>query len=417
MVEHPLTDAGRTGVVHLHGAQKRRVGRQNKEGRHGGEAGNEHVAVTGVGGGDAESRNDSRGDGLSRSSLRVKEHSGDEEHDCKQSRVSGHRGSSKRLDLVDVAGNERVTEPGNAQHAHAGNHTALEDGAVSDLTDFDLAQNRDQGADQEHQAHDGCVTRHDDGLDEAHGRRNRGGIQNHANNADQEDENGALGVGLELSLGFIRNSLHEPLGETVLVNRVAVEVHVGAKRHHEGRDHAADEGRHNPDPQESRIRPAEAFENAGHVDDGCGNRRRRNSDLGGNHGDRKRNDRADLLALGDFNDNRNHREGGVAGTGEDRQNIGDDRGEVVDVLRIAAQDPFGNLNEVVKAARKLHGGDGCDHRCDDQNHVPRNVTRLHAEAQTENQDAGAAGITDTDAAEAHTDIDCAQKHNNLKDDH
>ena len=107
----------------------------------------------------------------------------------------------------------------------------------------------------------------------------------------------------------------------------------------------------------------------------------------------------------------------MAGTGEDRQNIGDDRGEVVDVLRIAAQDPFGNLNEVVKAARKLHGGDGCDHRCDDQNHVPRNVTRLHAEAQTEDQDAGAAGITDTDAAEAHTDIDCAQKHNNLKDDH
>ena len=36
VVEHPLTDAGRTRIVHLHGAQKRRVGRQNEERGHGG---------------------------------------------------------------------------------------------------------------------------------------------------------------------------------------------------------------------------------------------------------------------------------------------------------------------------------------------------------------------------------------------
>ena len=124
-----------------------------------------------------------------------------------------------------------------------------------------------------------------------------------------------------------------------------------------------------------------------------------------------------MLFLGDFNDNRNHREGGVARTCENRQNIGDDRGQVVDVLRIRAKDAFGDLNEVVKTTSELHGGNGRDHRGDDQDNVPGNVTRLHAEEQTEDEHAGTARIADADAANADTEKDRAQKDDDLKNEH
>ena len=104
-------------------------------------------------------------------------------------------------------------------------------------------------------------------------------------------------------------------------------------------------------------------------------------------------------------------------TGENRQHIGHDRSEVVDVLRVAAQDAFSNLNNIVQTAGELHRRNSCDHRCDDQNHVPRNVARLHTENQTKYENAGAAGIADADAAQANTEEDRAQKDDDLENEH
>ena len=104
-------------------------------------------------------------------------------------------------------------------------------------------------------------------------------------------------------------------------------------------------------------------------------------------------------------------------TGENRQHIGHDRSEVVDVLRVAAQDAFSDLNQIVQAAGELHRRNSGDHRCDDQNHVPRNVARLHTENQTKYENAGAAGITDADAAQANTEEDRAQKDDDLENEH
>ena len=40
----------------------------------------------------------------------------------------------------------------------------------------------------------------------------------------------------------------------------------------------------------------------------------------------------------------------MAGTGEDRQHIGHNRSQIVDVLRIGTKDAFSNLDEVIEAA-------------------------------------------------------------------
>ena len=234
MVEHPLTDTGRAGIVHLDGTEKRRVRREDEQSANGSKSSNEHVGVAGVGSGDAESGDDSRRDGLSRSSLRIQEHSSKEEHHSEQSRILGNRAGSERLDFGGMAGNERVTEPSYAENADNGNHTGLEDAGVSNLTELDLAKNGDQSADEKHQAHDGGITGNHDGLDETDSRRNSGCIQNHAENTDQEDGDRALGKRSKLLFCGRLRSLHESLSKTILINGVAVEIHVRDHGHHEG---------------------------------------------------------------------------------------------------------------------------------------------------------------------------------------
>lgn len=133
--------------------------------------------------------------------------------------------------------------------------------------------------------------------------------------------------------------------------------------------------------------------------------------------DGKRNDRLDVLFLSDFNDNRNHRESRVARTGEDCQHIGDGRRKVVDVFRIATQDAFCNLNEIVQTAGQLHRGNSRNHRRDDQDHIPGNRTRFHAEADAQDKYAQTAGVADTDTAQTDTQEDGAEQHDNLKNQH
>ena len=132
VVKHELTDAGCTRVVHLNGAQQRRVRRENEQGGHSGERGDQHVGIARVSSGDAQSRHNSRRNGLSRSSLAVQQHSGEEEDHGQQGRIFSHGRSGEFRDFFRVTSNERVTEPCNTQHANASNHTALEDGAGSD---------------------------------------------------------------------------------------------------------------------------------------------------------------------------------------------------------------------------------------------------------------------------------------------
>lgn len=354
MVEHELTDAGCTRVVHLNSAQQRRVRRENEQSGHSSERSDQHVGVARVSSGDAQSRHNSRRNGLSRSSLAVQQHSGEEEDHSQQSRVLSHGRSGEVRDFLRVTSNERVTEPCNTQHANASNHTALENGAGSDVVNVDLAHNGDQRTDRQHDAHNSGVTTNDNRVNDTNSRRNGGSVQHNSDNANQEDPNRLLSRGGDFMVRSALRSLNQALSQTILVNRVAVQIHILDQGHNKSRDHAASERRHNPDTEQGRIAPAERFENAGHVNNSGGHRRSRNSDLRRNHGDRQRAHRLNVLFLSHFNDNRDHRESGVTGTSEDRQHIGNDRGQVVNVLRIATKNVFSDLNQVVETASQLH---------------------------------------------------------------
>ena len=351
MVEHELTNAGCTGVVHLNSAQQRRVRRENEQSRHSSERGDQHVGITRVSSRDAQSRNHSRRNGLSGSSLAIQQHSSEEEDHSQQSGVLSHSGGREFRDFLRVTGDERVTEPGNAQHAHASDHTALEDGAAGNFVNLDLAHNCDQGTDRQHDAHNGSVTADDNRRDDTNSRGNGGGIQHHSDNADQEDPNRLLSRSGDFAMGSALRSLHEALSQTILVNRVGVQVHVLDQGHDKSRHHAASERRHNPDTEQGRVAPAERFQNASHVNNGSRHRRSRNSDLGRDHSDGQRANRLNALFLSHFNDNRDHGESRVTRTSENRQHIGNDRSQVVDVLRIATKNVFSDMNQVVETAK------------------------------------------------------------------
>ena len=414
VVEHELTNAGCTGVVHLNSTQQRRVGRENEQSGHSSERSDQHVGVARVSSRNTQSRNHSRSNGLSGSSLAIQQHSGKEEDHSQQSRVLRHGRGREFRDFFRVTSNERVTEPCNAQHANASHHTALEHRATGDFVNLDLAHNSDQGTDRQHDAHNGSITTNDNRADDTDSRRNSGGVQHHSNNANQEDPHGLLSRSADFAVRSTLRSLHETLSQTIFVDRVRVQVHVLDQGHNESRDHAASERRHNPDTEQGRIAPTERFQNTRHVNHGCGNRRSRNSNLGRDHSDRQRANRLNALFLSHFNDNRDHGESRVTRTGEDRQHIGNNRSQIVDVLRIATKDVFSDLNQVVETAGQLHSRNSSDHGHDDQDHIPGNRTRRHAANETQDQHTDTAGVADTNAAQANTNKDERQEDNNLK---
>ena len=104
----------------------------------------------------------------------------------------------------------------------------------------------------------------------------------------------------------------------------------------------------------------------------------------------------------------------MTGTSEDRQHIGNDRGQVVNVLRIATKNVFSDLNQVVETASQLHSRNSSDHGHDDQDHIPGNRTRRHAANETQDQHADTAGVADTNAAQTDAKEDGGQKDDNLK---
>ena len=101
-------------------------------------------------------------------------------------------------------------------------------------------------------------------------------------------------------------------------------------------------------------------------------------------------------------------------TSEDRQHIGNDRSQVVDVLRVATQNAFCDLNQVVETAGQLHSRNSSDHGHDDQDHIPGNRTRLHAANETQNQHADTTGVANTNAAQTDTEEDGRKQDDNLQ---
>ena len=158
-----------------------------------------------------------------------------------------------------MARNEGVAQPGHAQHADDSNHTGLEDGLVSDFTEFDLTEDRDAGTNQEHQGHDSSVTRNDNRLDEANGRGDSGSVEHNSQHTNQEDHHRALSIREQLLFRRRDGSLDQTLGQTILVDRVRVEVHVRDEAHHESRQHTASKRRNQPNAEQYRVGPAEAF--------------------------------------------------------------------------------------------------------------------------------------------------------------
>jgi hypothetical protein len=89
-----------------------------------------------------------------------------------------------------------------------------------------------------------------------------------------------------------------------------------------------------------------------------------------------------------------------------------------DVLGVAAQHLFGQVHHVIQPAGHLHGGNGGDHRHDDQDHVHRECCpACNAENQGQHQHAEAAGKADADAAQARPQPDEKQYHQQFDDPH
>ena len=104
----------------------------------------------------------------------------------------------------------------------------------------------------------------------------------------------------------------------------------------------------------------------------------------------------------------------MARAGEERKHIGHDRSEIVDLLRVATEDAFSDANEVVETAGELHGSNSGNHGSDDENHVPGHITRLHAKAKAEDENAGAADVANADAAKADTEEDRGENDHELE---
>ena len=88
----------------------------------------------------------------------------------------------------------------------------------------------------------------------------------------------------------------------------------------------------------------------------------------------------------------------MTGTSEQRQSVGHARSQVVNLFWVTTKNAFRDLNQVVQTTSQLHSRNSSDHGSNNQDHVPRHITRGDTEAETENDHASAADVTNTDAA-------------------
>jgi len=107
----------------------------------------------------------------------------------------------------------------------------------------------------------------------------------------------------------------------------------------------------------------------------------------------------------------------VPGADTDRQEEGRERRQDRHVLRVGAQHLFGQLHQVIEAARHLQGGRGRHHRQDDQHDGDRRLGGRTAEAQDQQRDAQAADQAECDTASADTDKNGTQYEHKLDPEH
>ena len=117
-------------------------------------------------------------------------------------------------------------------------------------------------------------------------------------------------------------------------------------------------------------------------DRACGNAHGRCYDRDG-----QRPFRAGACSARHFGDDREHRIGHMRGSGEQREEEGHDRSEKGHVGRMAAQDPGGQGDQVIKSSGGLQGSGRADHRNDHQNDVDGGAGGPHSEYEGQDRES------------------------------
>lgn len=317
-----------------------------------------------------------------------------EECESKQTRVLSQKDSSLFLNCRDVNTDNCGSEPADTENNDERFVTALEDGGVLDLAEFDVAEPVHQHGDEQHCDNNDvtgaeCVA--DVLLEEEH--------SNDEYNGQEEDNNGELSTLGERSIAFFLGGHGDETGlQASLEDRVLFKVDTL-----EGGDQSSNSSTEETcreDNSESLTEGnAHGFNNDVHGGCSSGDRGCRNSDLGSNNSGCKRLRRTNAVLLSNFLNNVQDGHCCEASTGQDCQEEGESRSENVDVLRICTKNVTCNADHVVHTAGNVHNGAGEQNAHNDEDNVERHCTRGNTESEYGNSHTEAAGHTDADTAE------------------
>ena len=305
---------------------------------------------------------------------------------------------------------EGAREPSDAEDAHDADEARAEDRARSELVRGHAAQKNDHEGGREHHHLDERRDRELRNLF-AHrpfGAQARNGTdQDRAENADQEDRDGELGIGFGLEVRghfTAREPLVVAVGETTLEFGIVFEFLAAPEDGERRTGGGAQEGRHRhgEDLPESDALRAHDPDHGGH---GGRHRRGHHADPGAD--DRSRNGalRTNLGGGGHFGDDRIDGEGHVGRADEHHEEGADEGTDKRNRSRPLAKEFFREANEKIETARTLQHGRTRDHRGDDEENGDGGRSRLHAEHKHHDAHAEAASSAEADAAQTSPDRD------------
>ena len=322
-------------------------------------------------------------------------------------------------DRVLVVGDERVCHPGDPEQGDHRDHARLEDRRARDVAGLHVREQQDQSGGGEHEHLD--QGRHGHRLDAAAlcGDRRPQSLEDaeHADRGDahQEDGDAALRVRQQRDLTGRSRWLDLAGAEAALVLDVVGQILAVAVHEHRHHENADDAGRHRDqhhvddvvvvDLDERQHRRHRRRDRARRDPEGRGNGRAGECAL-----------RPDLVRVRELVDHRDQGEERVAGARQDRQQVGDVRGEEVQHLRPCAQRLARDQNHVVDTARRLHRGGSCDHGDDDQHRADRWLAGIEPEDEDEDERAYAAPEPEPHSAGAHAERDEADDDQALERD-